>query len=208
LSTFEKLKQLKCLPELVSRVKHGESSQQIADWLQHEKKQLTQDSNAKVRALILAFTRELGALTLIQSRAPQYFHDAMDKVEKSVNELDEIGWLYSIQKERVLNIYESEKKSGYKNGAQNTRLQQEMKVAADLLKTSHQIKMDVTGSRNLGTLTVAPAGTVTHMNVSERFGDDIAGVLEEPEKRQRVLDTVRRAFALTEVQKANVIDQT
>jgi hypothetical protein len=203
---FSRLRMLKCFGELVSRLKSGQSTYQIAKWVQDEKGEGLDVAVGSLRAQIAAFRREMKALVLLEARQPAFVQEAMDKVNKGLNELDELQSIYELQKQRIVAMHELETKLGISNRMTGN----EVRIAAELLRTRHQIKMDlgVDGGPNLGTLTIQPGvRPQDRYAVRDRYGSEIESVIDVPEKRQRVLDTVRRALALTELkERPDVID--
>ena len=200
---------MKCFPDMVARLKSGHSTYQVATWVQDECGESTDIAMMTLRAHIAAFRRQMKALVLLEARQPAFVKDAMDQVNKGLNELDELRAIYEVQKERILDMHGLEKKLGISNRMTSN----EVRIAAELLRTSHQIKMDlgVDGGRDLGTVTLRPgsAHPSAHYNTRDRYGVEIESVVAAPAKRQRVLDTVRRALALTELKgrdEENVID--
>lgn len=200
-----RIRRLKCFPEVVARLKSGESTYKIAPWIQDECGEALDISCITLRAQLATFRREMKSLVLLEARQPAFVQNALEKVKKGLDELDELEKIYEIQKQRIEDMHKLEKKLTIANRITG----HEIRIAAELLRTRHQIKMDLglEGGRQLGTLTIAPGTTGSrpelHYDTQSRYGTEVASVIDVPEKRQRVLDAVRRAMAVTEVKERN-----
>ena len=111
-----------------------------------------------------------------------------------LNEVDEVERLYRLQLSRIEIGVMAEKKVG----GINKLMAVEVSTALELLRRSHEIKMDQGqgGGRDLGTVTVRPELMV---EVKEKYGDDMLSALQDPESRNKVLSIAKSLAQFSEL---------
>jgi len=178
---FKRIRMLPCLPELRAKVVTGVAATEIARWLQDEMGHHTDMNVYHLAAEVQGYRRNLASMELIEVRQPEIFEQAKKEIHDGLDELKELDEMFQMQKERIQGARDMEKELG---GLLNARITNEMRVATEILRASHNIKMDLTGGRELGTLTVQPHAL---KDVKGRYGEKVDGVMQDPQKRERVL---------------------
>ena len=116
--------------------------------------------------------------------------NATRKVAEGLNELKELERLYSMQMERIEIDFTNEKT--IKKLFPNTG--REVFVAMKLLKQSADLKMDLgLAKRQLGTVELTGEKAVV---IGERYGEEAAKVLTDPESGRKVLQLAQRLAQL------------
>lgn len=191
---FRRIRTSPLYPVILERIKAGDSPIRLAHWMQEQ----GEADDVKVSTLIVelcAFRREVAALHLLDRREPKFVKDAKDRAEAAISEIEEIADIYRLQRKRIQRMVRLEKKMG----VSNRMVGNEVRIAAELLRSSHAIKMDlgVNGGRDLGTLTLQPGVPPSAVHQTHQtYGDGVARVLDDPQSRQRLLDVVQRGMAV------------
>ncbi len=135
---IEKFRSLSFFQEFDKRVRQGISSHRIAKWLQKEMCEFTNIKPSSLEVYIRAYKASLPPCT-VEIAKPRYIDTMLEKMEGGIDELEELESLYLIQMQRVSAFVESEANS-------NTvypRTHKELQVAADLLKTRVNLKLEL-----------------------------------------------------------------
>jgi hypothetical protein len=179
---FLKLRALKCFQEVVERIHAGWPIPELARFIQDDRQEYKDIGRDSLVWTLTEFRKTIPPAQLISRRMPQAFNEASKKVEKGIDELEELEGLYKLQMDRIKIDYEAEK-TIHKLLPTMT---QEVRVAREILQTYADLKMDMgLSKRHLGTLDV-DASLVA--DVAGRYGrEDVAQVLNNPGSRHRVL---------------------
>jgi len=130
-------------------------------------------------------------MELVETHFPLTANRAKKIVEEMVEELKELNWLYTTQKERINIGYSKEKAIGML--FRTTAF--EFETALHLLDKIVRIKQEVgLYRRNLGTLELTGnlEETIRGLDANNAKDQTAIKVMSDPEKRRRVLDVIRR----------------
>jgi DNA-binding transcriptional MerR regulator len=198
---FARLKQLKCFDEVHHKVTTGWPIHQIARYIQEEAQELTDVSLSTIGRLLTNYRKKDGAAGMLQKTLPEAYNEAVSRVSKGLDELEELEKLYRLQISRIKIDHKLETDSKKLLPSLN----REIKTAAAMLGSMAQIKMDLgLNKRHLGQLDVE--GSV-HTEVQLRYGSDTVNkVLNDPESRQRLLAVVKRSAQIADYNEEEEFD--
>ena len=173
------------------KIQHGFSLTEVARWLQEEQEQCTDLSRDSLVTTLFRYREDMKPMDVIKKVMPMVVQEAVKTLEKSIDELDELQKLYSLQRERIEIGFQFEKSSR----VLNKNMTQEIAQASSLLMRRHEIKMDLgmDGGRNLGTMTLRPELGAT---VSGKYDVDIVQAANDPVSRGKALAVARALAAL------------
>ncbi|CAB4203571.1 hypothetical protein UFOVP1382_183 [uncultured Caudovirales phage] len=177
---FSVIRALPCFAEIDRMAREGYAGLVIAKRVQASGHASNMEVG-KLAAEINAFRRDLSAVELLEHTKPALVIKAEEKLAAALDEAEEVAALYAIQRTRVLNLHEVEKKNP---GVHNRLLGNEVRVAAELLRTSVAIKKDV----GFGTR----VEKTSHDADREPLTPQAQEVMSDPQKRQRVLDALKQ----------------
>ena len=183
---FGKLRSMPSFEEAKDRLLAGVTPTRVAKWM-HEQGDYTDIPPTSLAATLCAYRRTLSSAELVQTREPSFVANAKDEIEEGLDELAELAEVFGIQKDRILQGRKLESKLG----VLNKTLGNEVRIAGELLRTSMTIK------QSLGLASDTPAEAGQHpgpqfrYDVRSRYGERIAQVVEDPGKRNRVLNVVQ-----------------
>jgi hypothetical protein len=171
------------------KIQHGFSLTEVARWLQEEQEQCTDLSRDSLVTTLFRYREDMKPMDVIKKVMPMVVQEAVKTIEKSIDELDELQKLYSLQRERIEIGFQFEKSSR----VLNKNMTQEIAQAASILMRRHEIKMDLghEGGRNLGSVGVRPELASA---VSRSFDHDVVSAAGDPISRGKAL-AVARALA-------------
>ena len=185
---FWKLRKMKCFPEVRAKLVAGVSTVKIARWVQDDCGERNDIKLGSLAAELSALRRSLGSMELVQAMHPGVFDDAVDKLGNGLNELEELAEIYGVQKTRIMDMHEMEKKLKVPHRGTGN----EVRIAAELLRTSHQIKADLGALNHMDRVEPGPADLY---DVRGRYGEQVASVIGDPERRMRVLAAVDKLLS-------------
>jgi len=194
---FRKLRALACFQEVYDRICAGWPLAQVARFIQEERKEYTSISHHGLEQQLAEFRKNMPPGDLVQKRFPDVFDQAKEKVEASIDELEELEELYRIQMHRIGIDFSTEK--GIKKLMPS--MTAEIREARNLLKDMAELKME------LGILGRAPKGVDVNVGVEveanlsnevlAKFGDGaVQEVLQDAESRRKVMGIVERFMKL------------
>ncbi len=187
-----RLKALPCFDDLNTRVLQGHPLPEVAKWLQEEMMVCTDITTDSLVTTLSRFRKDVAPIDIAENLMPKVAFEARRKLSDGISEIDEIVALYEKQMERIalgMNFETTTK-------ILNRHMNQEISLAVDILRRSHDIKMDlgIGGGKNLGTLHVRPELMV---EVRQKYGEGVYDALTDPEDRGRVLSIVK---SLTQIE--------
>jgi hypothetical protein len=186
---FRQIEQLKCFPQVRELLLSGRPATRVAKAIQEDFEEMQDTERQSLVAYLLAFRRNLSAVELVKATNPRFVSDAMDTIDQGLDEMAELAEIFGIQKDRIIQGHELEKNLK----VLNRTLGNEVRIAAELLRTSHQIKTDLGANSGSGGQTrVNPA---VAFDIRSRFGEGVARVMADPSKRTRVLEAAKRALS-------------
>ena len=189
---FIELRSLDCFDMVRSRLVHGHSPFEVAKYIVEESGEFSKFTRIKTIAglkdLLNDFRGELKSSEIVSRVIPEAVKGIMEKMDKGVNELDELQYLYLLQKDRIEIDYATEKKINklFKSTGN------EVVVAMGLLKLMANLKQDLgLMKRDLGTL------EVDHTLLAELpyKSKAVEEVMSDPSSRAKVVGLVRRMFS-------------
>jgi len=189
---FQKLRTLRCFNEVYERLLAGWSPSELARFIQESRNEYTHASHVTLMQVLQRFRDTIPPAQLMAKRLPKSFEKAVEKTEEGIDELAEMEKLYRMHMERV-NIDFTTEKNIKKLMPTMT---QEIRVASELLGRIADLKMDLgVSTRHLGQVDAE----VTIKSETSRYGkESVKKVMEDPEKRRKVLNVAERILALPE----------
>ena len=202
---FAKLRGLRCFNTIDKMIRDGYQLSQIAEYIQvqaGEYQDVTRDSLAEI---LSRYRSELPPAEIVAVNRSRNFLDAAKSVKEGVKVLDEMEYLYRVQKNRIEYFVSQEEDTGIMSKS----MSREIDAARVLVDRIHTIRMDLgMDERHLGTLTIQAEAIAA---AEERYGGRVADVLRDPEKRRRVLTVLeaiiseRKSLESGEVIEAEVV---
>ncbi len=191
-STFSRLKAAKCFNEIDRRIRLGWSSPDLAEAIQQEFHELQDVSLRYLKKVLDRYRTSIPPSELsMVSPSSLMGKRITQKMDKGLNELEQIELLYDMQMKRIaIDVGNEEKINKLLPTTGN-----EIYVAMKLLKQSTDLKMDLgLLKRQLGTLEMT--GQLA-AEATERYGKDSVGkVLADPESRRKVLGLAEKLIAM------------
>lgn len=187
---FVLIEGLKCFDIVKQKLLAGVPGSQVARYVHEDMGEGDCYTRRTLTAYLLAYRRRLSAFELVAIRHPEYVNKAMEEIDQGLDEISELAEIYGVQKDRIYIGHKMETKLK----VLNKTLGNEVRVAAELLRTSFQIKesLGATGAGRAG----SRPGPEMLFNVRARYGEQTARVLSDPSKRTRVIEAARRALSI------------
>lgn len=184
-SSIKYIRGLVCFPEIHNRIAGGESVTHIARDLV-SRGTIDDLEVAQLVYRLRVYRKNMSKLELVAPYQPKVVEEALEQIERSLEEMDALENLYAIQTQRLQRFLEEEF-----DGDPNPAIAREMQLAVQILDKRHSIKMDLgyQGGRDLGTMTIRPE---LAMSVEQAHGEAVARVLNTPKKRAKVLSLAQR----------------
>lgn len=137
---FANLKNLECFPELDVKVKAGISIDEIARWLQDDLYQMTDIQLDSLKRQLTRYKASLPPAELLKAtEEPLFIREAIQKMKRGINEIDELEKLYLFQLQRISRDAETERKINKLFKGTN----KEIELATSLLEKSLKLKMEL-----------------------------------------------------------------
>lgn len=192
---FQRLKSLRCFPEVHKRVIEGWPSTQVARYVQDDQQEGGDLTRGALIAMVNDYRQALPRSELIAQRLPQVFNKAAEEVRQGLDELAELESLYRLQMDRIgidLNIEKNV-------GKLMPSMTQEIKQAKDILATYAELKMDLgLTQRHIGQVEI-DAKVIA--DVAGHYGSPAVGeVLSDPESRRKVLALAQQLITAGELE--------
>lgn len=190
-SKYVKLRQSPVFPEIDRRLRLGWSPLDLAHALHDEFDEFTDTSLKYLRKLITRYKNTIPALEIAKTINPLAAHNALRKVEKGLNELDEIEGLYKRQMARI-SIDEANEQ---KIGKLLPDTANEFVVAMKLLKQSSELKMDLgLVKRQVGAVEIT--GRIA-ADITENYSNNTIGkIIADPTARKKLLGLADKILAI------------
>lgn len=178
---FAKLRGLRCFHTIDKMIRDGYQISQIAEYIQVEAGEYTDVTRESLANILSKYKADLPPAEIASINRSRNFLDAARNVQEGVKVLDELEYLYRVQKNRIEYFVGQEED----NGVMSRSMSREIDAARLLVEKIHTVRMDLgMDERHLGTLTIQAEAIAA---AEERYGDRVAAVLRHPEKRRRVL---------------------
>lgn len=191
-SGFQKLRAMKCFPEVHERICDGWPISEVATFVQEKRGEYTDAKHITLMTQLQRYRDSLPKSDLVKKLIPKYFVNAMHEVEEEVDELIEFTRLYRIQMERIGIDLQTERNI---NKLFPT-MTQEMRVAREILAEIAELKMDLgVNQRHLGTVDVE--AQILGAVAARYEGTEIGKVLENPKSRGRLRTIAEHALSLS-----------
>lgn len=184
---FNRIESLECFPKVKELLLAGRPATRIAKTIQGDFGEWTDIKESSLVVYLISYRKSLSAMELAKTTQPQFVSDAMDKIGQGLDELAELAEIFEVQKGRIMMGHTMEKNLK----VLNRTLGNEVRIAAELLRTSHQIKADLGAAGSGNGMKADPS---VHYNISSRFGESVARVMSDPSKRTKVLEAAKRAM--------------
>lgn len=137
---FRKIRSLECFDELDGRIKAGISPDEVARWLQEDMLQMTDIQRESLRRQLYRYKSELPPSEIIKGHEePLFIRKAIQKMNRGINELDELEKMYLFQLRRISKDAETEDKINklFKSTSK------EIELATDILEKMINLKMEL-----------------------------------------------------------------
>lgn len=195
---FWRIKALKCYPQVYKMLMVGKPAPVIALYIQDERNEYTDVKLNSLATMLSEFRRaELGNGVLFD-RMPHLVVSAAREFTDRLAELKELENLLDMQHARLDDAHGDVLMTGEKN----PHIEKMEKALQDTIRLTHQIKMDLnlTGSRDLGTLTIA-AEKMEELH--QRYGQAGDKVFASPASRGRMLEAWNAATKVVREQQGD-----
>jgi hypothetical protein len=190
---FQRLRGLRCYDEVVERLTAGYPIPDIARYVQEEEGEYTDIKRVSLCNELCEYrNREICPADLIAPRLPHVVIKANKEFGERLEDLRRLERLYELGLYRIDLAHGRERRTG----EIDPDVDRHMKGLIDLIHQMHEIKMDLglTGSRDLGTLTVSPERL---QEIRERYGENAAAAFADPVQRAQVLGLLKRVMRLS-----------
>lgn len=186
---FQKLRTMRCFNEVYERILAGWSMPELARFIQEDRNEYGQATRPGLVQVLQRFRDTIPPATLAK-RVPSIHQEAKVAADDGIDELKEFEKLFRMQMERIQIDVTNEKNIG----TLMPKMTQEMRVAGELLGKIADLKMDLgVNTRQLGQVDAV----VTIQNDVGKYGkESVKKVMENPEKRRKVLNMAERILAL------------
>lgn len=184
----DKIRALSRYPEVHDKLISGWSVPDIARFIQEECKEMTSLSRKQMEAAVQRFRQNMSPADKAGKLLPAVVQNAAKEIEQGLDELAELERLYGLQLERINRGLEVERAVKL-NG--NT-LGQEFRIAKEIIDASAKLK------QSLGLYNNAPREVNVNVNAtmtSTHTDITVAQVIENPEKRSKILGLVNKLIA-------------
>lgn len=188
-----RFKRLPCAQEVVERLVAGFPVADIARYLQEEEGLCLDVKRASLCDMLRQYaTDELVPADLIAPRLPHLVVKANKEFGERLEDLRRLERMYELGLYRIDLAHGQERRTG----ELNPDVDRHMKGLVDLVAKMHDIKMDLglTGSRDLGTLTVSQERLA---EIRTRYGEGAARAFADPVQRAQVLGLLKRVMRLS-----------
>ena len=157
-SIQERITSLESFPELREKLRLGWSVADVARILQEDKKELIAISRKSIEKTLLAIRTQMKPGEVVEAHLPAFVKKAAEEIESSLNEVDELWKLYSMQIKRLEMGTKNEESVGILLNTTGP----EVRIAKEILdaigkrkndlgvRAPHQIDVNVTGQVDSG----------------------------------------------------------
>lgn len=157
-----------------------------------ERKEVVDCDESTLKYRLRTYRSNVSKLQLVAPHRPAFADDAADHIERSLQELDALENLYSVQIERIQRGLEEEDQAG----TSSPHVDRQIALAVNILNKRHSIKMD------LGFAGKDTAGSEidpdTIKGAESTYGESVAKALSVPKHRARVLSLARKMGLLSD----------
>ncbi|MBF0554023.1 MAG: hypothetical protein HQK96_05620 [Nitrospirae bacterium] len=193
---YEELRNLDCFEMVMSRLLHGHSPADIARFIIYEAKEFDKltriSTEASLCDLLYDFRKTIKTSELIEKTIPEAVREAKEKLAKGVNELEELNYLYLLQKDRIEIDYSTERKIRklFKTTGN------EIAIAMGILKIMSGIKQDLgLMKRSLGTMEIDHTLRAELPYKSKAIEE----VIRDPVSRAKVIGIMHRLLSRKDI---------
>lgn len=109
---FERLKKLKCFPEVDKRIRGGMTPEEVASFIQNECREYRDIKQDSLARQLYRYKRSIPANQLAIPES-KYIHERLKEFAGDVDELQMLQKLWFIQMERIFQFREIEKKTNF-----------------------------------------------------------------------------------------------
>lgn len=199
---FWRIKSLKCYPKVHAMLIVGKPAMSVALYIQDDRGEYTDIKVESLEAILNEYRRSALGSGAALDRIPHLKASAAREFTDRLAELKLLHNLLDMQLSRIDDAFGDEQ---LKRGEKNTHIDKMFKEIRDTANLIHQIKMDLnlTGSRDLGTLTIAPERME---EMRAKYGDAATRPLDSALSRGRMLAAMRaaRQYVLMQGQQGQV----
>lgn len=195
---FAKLRALRCFPEIHERIRQAWPMTEVARWIQEDREEYTDVTRAGLLVVLRRYSASIPAFQKVEHRLPQAFVDAKERLEKGLDEINELEELYRLQMNRVKIDYEKEQQISKLFPTMSTEIREARNLLEALLKMKQELGLlkSAPQEHNVN-ITAEIEGQLTE-DVAQFASEAMQGVLENPESRRRVTGVVDRFLRLSE----------
>ena len=189
---FKRIKKLRCFQEVYERVCAGYPIPDVARYIQEEQGEYLDVTRPSLCEMIRDWAaREIVPVDLIAARLPHMVVKATKEFGERLEDLRRLEVSYQVALYRLDLAHGEERRTG----RINPQVDKHLKSVVEIVRQMHDIKMDLglTGSRDLGTLTVSAERLE---EIRTRYGDGAARAFADPVQRAQVLGLLKRVKRL------------
>lgn len=189
---FDELRTLECFDMVKSRLLHGHTPGDVAKFIIEEAKEFDKFTRIRtkesLRDLLYDFKGTFKASEILSKTLPESIMELKKKMEGGIDEVKELEYLYTLQRDRIEIDYATEKKIHklFKTTGN------EIAIAMGILKIMANLKQDLgLMKRDLGTVEVDHTLRAEFPYKSKAIEE----VMRDPISRGKVIGAVRRLLA-------------
>lgn len=190
---FVRIKRLRCFVEVQERLVAGFPAADVARYIQEEEGEYLDVKRSSLCDMLRQYAAaELYPADLIAPRLPHLVIKATKEFGERLEDLRRLERTYEVLLYRMDLAHGMERRTG----EINPDVDRQAKGLVDLIAKMHDIKMDLglTGSRDLGTLTVSAERLE---EIRTRYGEGAARAFSDPVQRAQVLGLLKRVMRLS-----------
>lgn len=190
---FSKIKSLKCHDAVLDMLYSGFPPRAVARYIQNRNDEYTDVTYESLVVMVHRYRESLAEGDFVRRTLPTVFEKAEMKFSDKLEELKRLENLWSATKYRFDMLHGAELYNEFRDETgevlevyHDRRANVVTKLLVDISMKMHSIKMDLglTGSRDLGTITVS-AEKLAY--IKDKYGDGAAKAFSNPVSRSRVL---------------------
>lgn len=187
-----KLRKLRCFEEVHEKICLGWPASKVAEFIQDEQQEYTDIERTSLISTITLYRKSLPPAEKAKYTLPKDTQRAIEELPSEIDELREFIALFKLQKDRIDIDASIEKNVGKLLPTMN----QEMRVASEILKSIATLKMDLgITNRQLGTVNVDADAVAA--GLSDKYSKDVSSVVSDPIKRKKFLSIAQQAISIS-----------
>jgi len=188
---FAKIRALKCYRYVRRLLADGMPARRVARYIQEDRLEYTDVKQSSLATMLADFRQSEMALEVLAPWQPRVIESAGQTFSDRLQGIKRLDKLYKQLEYRMeVAVAEEDVDRG-----RDTHIDKQAKMLAEIILKQHQIAMDLglTGSRDLGTLTISPE---MREEIARKWGERVAQTTDDPVSRGKILAAVNLAYKL------------